>query len=98
MTKISIKEVDNKFNVVVDGHADFKKFGKDIVCAGVSTALTMTINALDNLGYNIIGLEMSEGYSTFTVESNDITRAIIKTFKEVVTQLSEEHPKNVKIF
>ena len=98
MTKISIKEVDNKINVVVDGHADFKKIGKDIVCAGVSTALTMTINALDNLGYNIIGLEMSEGYSTFTVESNDITSAIIKTFKEVVTQLSEEHPKNVKIF
>ena len=98
MTKISIKEVDNKFNVVVDGHADFKNLGKDIVCAGISTALTMTINALDNLGYNIIGLEMSEGYSTFTVESNDITRAIIKTFKEVVTQLSEEHPKNVKIF
>lgn len=98
MTKISIKEVDNKINVVVDGHADFKNFGKDIVCAGVSTALTMTINALDNLGYNIIGLEMSEGYSTFTVESNDITRAIMKTFKEVMTQLSEEHPKNVKIF
>ena len=98
MTKISIKEVDNKINVVVDGHADFRKINKDIVCAGVSTALTMTINALDNLGYNIIGLEMSEGYSTFTVESNDITSAIIKTFKEVVTQLSEEHPKNVKIF
>ncbi len=96
MTKISIKEVDNKFNVVVDGHADFKKYNSDIVCAGISTALTMTINALDNLGYNIIGLEMSEGYSTFTVESNDITAAIIKTFSEFAKQMSEDHPKNVK--
>ena len=98
MTKISFKEVDNKIGVVVKGHAGFDIYNHDIVCAGISTALTMTINALDNLGYNIIGLEMSEGYSTFTVESNDITSAIIKTFKEVVTQLSEEHPKNVKIF
>ncbi len=97
MTKVSFKEVDNKFNVVVDGHADFKNYGKDIVCAGISTALTMTINALDNLGYNIIGLEMSEGYSTFSVESNDITNAIIKTFKEFIIQMSEDHPKNVKI-
>ena len=98
MTKISIKEVDKKFNVVVDGHADFKNYGKDIVCAAISTALTMTINALDNLGYNIIGLEMSEGYSTFTVESNDTVCAIIKTFKEFAVQMSEDHPKNVKIF
>ncbi len=97
MTKISIKEVDNKFNVVVDGHADYKKYNSDIVCAGISTALTMTINALDNLGYNVIGLEMSEGYSKFEVEINDVVRAIIKTFNEFALQMSEEHPKNVKI-
>ena len=97
MTKISFKEKDNEIKVVVDGHADFKKFGEDIVCASISTALTMTINAIDNLGYNVKDLVYSEGYSTFTVESNDNTKAIIKTFKEVVSQLSEEHPKNVKI-
>ena len=45
---IKIKEKDNK--IIISGHASFDEYGKDIVCASVSSIVITSINAI--LRYN----------------------------------------------
>ena len=40
-------------SLTVSGHANYDKYGKDIVCAGVSAVVTGGINALENQVENI---------------------------------------------
>ncbi len=47
--------------IVVEGHADFAKRGKDLVCAAVSAVTVGTYNAVESLlGIELIG-EMESG-------------------------------------
>ena len=90
MIKI-IKEMDS---IIISGHANYSD-NNDIVCASISTAITMTINAIDNLGYNIIDFKKQDGYISFKVKSNDITLGLIKTLEECLKVLSEDYPNYV---
>lgn len=37
MTEIRLENVGNRYVLDINGHANFDSYGKDIVCAGVST-------------------------------------------------------------
>jgi len=48
MIHISIQERNGKYcNLTVTGHAEMDEYGKDLVCAGVSTVMFGLCNALD---------------------------------------------------
>ena len=50
MIKVIVKKRDNKISqIVVKGHANYDTFGKDIVCASVSTMMITTINCINVL-------------------------------------------------
>jgi len=47
MIKVTILKDDNCVKEIkFDGHALFDEYGKDIVCAGVSSTLITTVNAI----------------------------------------------------
>ena len=54
MISVNVKFIGSDVKTLtVSGHANYDKYGKDIVCAGVSAVVTGGINALENQVENI---------------------------------------------
>ena len=51
MIKVNLKEKDK---IVITGHAGYDDYGKDIVCASVSSIVITTINAIIDIDDNAI--------------------------------------------
>ena len=54
-------------SLTVSGHANFDKYGKDIVCAGVSAVVTGGINALES---EIENIKIINDYSMYKEVNN----------------------------
>lgn len=79
----------------VQGHADYEQYGKDIVCASVSSILTGGFNSFSD--YEIEEIKLEEGYAYIAVKNeND---ALIK-LEVIITQLrtiQEAYPNYISI-
>ena len=54
MIKVKLTKYDNNINkIIIDGHANYDVFGKDIVCASVSSTVITTVNILLSLDNEI---------------------------------------------
>ena len=49
-----IKVEFRKDNIIVSGHANYKEYGNDIVCASVSSIIYTTINGILNINKEAI--------------------------------------------
>lgn len=92
-----IKVIIKKNSITVDGHAMYDDYGKDIVCAGVSSILITTVNAI--LKFDNEALKVIEGKSvTINILKNDnITKTLIENMIEEFKELAKQYPKNIKI-
>lgn len=107
MTTIKIKkENENIICVECSNHTGFAEFGKDIVCAGVSS-ITQTavlgIKELTNLKHSF-KIDEKTGY--LKLELNDIesnsadfknAQIILKTMVLGIKNLQEQYPKYIKL-
>jgi hypothetical protein len=84
--------------VTVKGHANYKTFGKDIICAAVSTATILTANAIKHLMLDhLIDLTVDEGYFKIILkEKNDIIQALLKNLEHTLYELEKDYPKYMK--
>ena len=57
MIKVDVK----KDQVIITGHAGYDEFGKDIVCASVTSIATTTINAIVRIDSSAIEFKADEG-------------------------------------
>jgi uncharacterized protein YsxB (DUF464 family) len=98
MTKYKILKSNDTITVDVSGHSGYGDVGYDIVCASISTALIMTANEIDNLGYgyNILNLVNESGKFHLEVKRNKEIDLTIKTLEEVLQVLTEDFPNNIK--
>ena len=81
MIKTVLKQNNDQIVAIhVSGHAMHAKHGTDIVCASVSTAIIVTINALEHLHlHSNIEFELRDGYFDLKViENNDILQKLLK--------------------
>lgn len=86
MIYYSIKE--NIGEIIVQGHANFAKLGKDIVCASVSTALILSANLIKRLNQeNNVVIEISDGFFHLKVKTQ--TKEIISVYENLVWTLEE---------
>ncbi|MCL2521843.1 MAG: ribosomal-processing cysteine protease Prp [Erysipelotrichales bacterium] len=86
-------------NITVKGHADYSKYGTDIVCAGVSTLLISH--------YNLMLRFMPESNFTCTALEGDFRLIIKKLTLEIekimdnllasLEELALDYPKNIKL-
>ena len=93
---ISIKE--NKDEIVISGHANYEDYGKDIVCASVSSIAITTVNAIVEFDKDSIDVIEKDGYLKInilkhTTECDKLISNMMKLFKELETK----YPKNIKI-
>lgn len=88
----------NLESLVISGHALFADFGNDIVCAAVSTAVIMTINAIESLGERAnIKVIIEEGYVEINVlKSTKIVDGLLNNLTYSLNDLNLQFPKNIK--
>ena len=93
-------------SLIVDGHANFDDFGKDIVCASVSI-LTYTIAKVidNNMGSRIaensvVRLDNGKAFINVHCMSRECYLDILGHFETVLTGynlIAEEYPQNIVV-
>ena len=99
MTTYRIKRKGQEALLEVQGHSDYDIYGKDIVCASISTALIFTANLIEklNLDYNIMDLVCEEGYFRLQIKTSDLTaNAVFENLEYTLEEISKQYPKNLK--
>jgi len=93
MIKVLLKE-----NIIqISGHANFDNYGKDIVCASVSSIVYTTINAILNIDNKAIEV-IDEKDITIKILNNDIiTNKLIENMISLLSELEKQYPNNLKI-
>lgn len=95
---ILTKKDDNVNKVIINGHAGYDDFGKDIVCAAVSSTVITTINILLSLDNQSISYNDSSRGLIIEVLKNDMTtKKIINVLISNLYELEKAYPKNIQI-
>lgn len=97
---VFLKNTDgNLRGVSVEGHAGFAEAGRDIVCAGVSSALQLTANAItDSFGIpakvtvreNQVRIRLPEG-------AFPTAEKLLEAFRAHLTALAEDYPDAIQL-
>ena len=94
MIKISIKDDE----IIISGHANYEDYGKDIVCASISTIAITTINAIIEFDKDSINVEESVGYLKINIlKHTKETDTLISNMNKLFEELELKYPKNIKI-
>jgi uncharacterized protein YsxB (DUF464 family) len=83
--------------VSILGHADYAKYGQDIVCSAVSTMVTTTINDILCLDNNSITYKSKEGNVLITNNDNEIANKLLNVMLNSLKELAKDYPKNIEI-
>lgn len=93
-----IKVVIEKDKIDVKGHANYDEFGKDIVCASVSTLVISTINNIIDIDEESILYEEKDNEIKIEIKKdNKIVRKLIDNMVLMLEDLEKDYPKNIKI-
>ena len=94
---ILTKKDDNVNKVIINGHAGYDDFGKDIVCAAVSSTVITTINILLSLDNQSISYNDSRGLIIEVLKNDMTTKKIINVLISNLYELVKAYPKNIQI-
>jgi uncharacterized protein len=84
-------------HVKVEGHALFKPLGKDIVCAGISTASIQLFNTLERLNFTHEA-GFHEGLLEFDIASpSEISERVMEAYLKSVTDIEASYPEHVRV-
>ncbi len=102
MIKVLIKKKQNQIiNLKISGHANSDVYGRDLICAGVSTASIGTLNMLVKKGFldNHIGtVEVNEGYINIIVDQvDDICQVVLETLETTLDTMVEDYGQFIEI-
>lgn len=91
-----IKVIENKDNIIIEGHAGYAPIGKDIVCAGVS-ALTFTLSAsLKKL--TTCDETIRDGY--YMITTKDLprdARLLVEAFFIGISAIQKRYPAHINV-
>lgn len=98
MIKIKINKNGNYINYIkVTGHANYDDYGKDIVCASVSSIVITSCNMAMEINKSSVKADQSEGLIEINILIEDET--INKVFLNMINmleELSKQYEKNIK--
>ena len=102
MINVLIKKKQNHIiNLKITGHAGSDVYGKDLVCAGVSTAGVGVLNMLSKKGFldkRIRTIEIDEGYINIVVNQVDeVCQVVLETLEVTLDTMVENYGQFIKI-
>ena len=83
--------------IEISGHAYFESYGKDIVCASVSSIVFTTINGILNINDKAIQYINDDILEIFILSNDAITTKLIENMIVLLKELERQYPKNLKI-
>ena len=93
-----IKVEVHKDNISIHGHAMYDDYGKDIVCAAVSSIVMTSVESIASLNKEAIDLEEDKDKITIIINEHDTnTDKLIDTMIDLLKELEKKYPKNIKI-
>lgn len=94
MIKVSIK----KDNIIINGHSGYDVQGKDIVCAGVSTLVTTTVNAIIRIDDKAIEYKVDDGYVNISILKHDkYIDILIENMISLLKEMEAQYKKYIEI-
>ena len=94
MIKVKIK--DKK--IIITGHSDYDEYGKDIVCASVSSIVITSVNAALKLEEKSLEyVEKTDKLTINILSSNKSILIIMENMIELLEELSLTYKENIKI-
>lgn len=97
MIKIIIKGKTSIDSITIKGHANYDDYGKDIVCAAVSSISLTTCNAILSLEESIECNEKDGLLRIKVIKSTDINNKLLNNMIEMLEELKSQYPKNIEI-
>lgn len=99
MINIKVRYKNDKISkVTIKGHANYETFGKDIVCAAVSSIATTSINAILTLDSDACKYEVNDGKLDISInENSDMALKLINNMLNMLKELQDQYPKNIEI-
>ena len=91
---IKISKLNNE--IKIGGHALYDDFGKDIVCAAVSSIVITTVNACLALDKNSITNNSSNPLVINVLTDNESVLKLIDNMLNMLEELAHDYPKNIK--
>ena len=90
-------EIENN-KIEIKGHANYDDYGKDIVCASVSSTVITTINAIIEFDPESIYYEdLNNRILIEKLKDDDITNKLINNMIELLEELEKSYKDNIKI-
>lgn len=98
MVKVNYFVKDGKVErIILNGHSNFDDYGKDIVCASISSIVITTVNACLKIDKDSI--KHSEGEDVvITINKHiEVIDTLINNMIDLLTELSKQYENNIKI-
>lgn len=93
-----IKVIYNDNTVRVSGHANYAEYGKDIVCASVSSIITTVVNCIMNLDKDSITYQDDGKTIIITkINNNEVVNTIFATMIDILKDLENQYKENIKV-
>lgn len=94
MTKV----IKKNNTIIIDGHANYAEYGKDIVCAAVSTLAQTLICSLEMLTDAHIKTIITDGYIKIVIEeSSEGVQLLVDSFFIGIEGVADSYPEYVKL-
>lgn len=99
MIKVSVTKKNQQIQEVsIQGHAMYDDFGKDIVCAAVSSCVITTVNGILEIDKDwILARQDSKGVLIQVQNSSDVCQTLLTNMISLLEELHDQYPKNLKI-
>ena len=96
MIKVRVVEKNKEVNkVMITGHALYDEYGKDIVCASVSSVVITTVNAILRIDKDAIFVE-EKPFVIEVKKSTEITKKLVENMISLLKELERDYPKNIR--
>ena len=93
---IKIKVTDQ--NISILGHANYDDYGKDIVCAAVSSIVMCSVEAISQFDIDAVDIKQSKDKLEIIIYKQDtITQKLIANMINCLQELEKKYPKNIEI-
>ena len=99
MIKVKVSKKNNLIDCVeVLGHAGYDDYGKDIVCSGVSSIVTTTVNGILTFDKSYISYSMKQDdFRIILNVHNEIVDNLINNMLNMLREVENDYPNNIKI-
>jgi len=84
-------------HIAIRGHALYDDFGKDIVCAAVSSTIITSINASLLIDNNSLSYKDNNGLDINILKDDEVTTKIIDNMLSNLKDLEKAYPENIQI-